>query len=121
MTGTTAYLVGGVRTPFGRYGGALANVRTDDLAAHVISALLERYASLDPAEIDEVVLGAVNQAGEDNRNVARQAGLLAGVPVSVPGVTVNRLCASGLEAVLYASRAIRCGEAVWWWPEEWSR
>lgn len=111
MTGTTAYLVGGVRTPFGRYGGALANVRTDDLAAHVISALLERYASLDPAKIDEVVLGAVNQAGEDNRNVARQAGLLAGVPVSVPGVTVNRLCASGLEAVLYASRAIRCGEA----------
>lgn len=106
-----AYLVGGVRTPFGRYGGALAQVRTDDLAAHVISALLERYAGVDPAVLDEVVLGCVNQAGEDNRNVARQASLLAGVPVSVPGVTVNRLCASGLDAVLYAARAIRCGDA----------
>ncbi|HHU08963.1 MAG TPA: 3-oxoadipyl-CoA thiolase [Intrasporangiaceae bacterium] len=108
---TTAYIVGGVRTPFGRYGGALSAVRTDDLAAHVIAALLERYASLHPAQIDEVVLGAVNQAGEDNRNVARQAALLAGLPVSVPGVTVNRLCASGLEAVLYAARTIRCGDA----------
>lgn len=106
-----AYLVGGVRTPFGRYGGALASVRTDDLAAHVISALLDRYDTVDPTELDEVVLGAVNQAGEDNRNVARQAALLAGVPVSVPGVTLNRLCASGLEAVLYAARAIRCGDA----------
>lgn len=108
---TTAYVVGGVRTPFGRYGGALAAVRTDDLAAHVIAALLERHPSLDPAQIDEVVLGAANQAGEDNRNVARQAALLAGLPVSVPGVTINRLCASGLDAVLYAARTIRCGDA----------
>ena len=111
MSGSVAYLVGGVRTPFGRYGGALASVRTDDLAAHVISALLDRYSGVDPTELDEVVLGAVNQAGEDNRNVARQAALLAGVPVSVPGVTLNRLCASGLEAVLYAARTIRCGDA----------
>ncbi|HHU09271.1 MAG TPA: 3-oxoadipyl-CoA thiolase [Intrasporangiaceae bacterium] len=111
MSGPVAYLVGGVRTPFGRYGGALASVRTDDLAAHVISALFERYAALDPAQIDEVVLGAVNQAGEDNRNVARQASLLAGMPATVPGVTLNRLCASGLEAVLYASRVIRVGDA----------
>lgn len=111
MSQEVAYLVGGVRTPFGRYGGALAQVRTDDLAAHVISALLDRYDAVDPTDLDEVVLGAVNQAGEDNRNVARQAALLAGVPVCVPGVTLNRLCASGLEAVLYASRAIRCGEA----------
>lgn len=111
MSATTAYLVDGVRTPFGRYGGALAAVRTDDLAAHVISALMQRHASLDPAALDEVVLGCVNQAGEDNRNVARQAALLAGVPVSVPGVTLNRLCASGLEAVLYAVRTIRCGDA----------
>jgi len=111
VSGSVAYLVGGVRTPFGRYGGALASVRTDDLAAHVISALLDRYSGVDPTELDEVVLGAVNQAGEDNRNVARQAALLAGVPVSVPGVTLNRLCASGLEAVLYAARTIRCGDA----------
>jgi len=111
VSGPVAYLVGGVRTPFGRYGGALASVRTDDLAAHVISALFERYAALDPAQIDEVVLGAVNQAGEDNRNVARQASLLAGMPATVPGVTLNRLCASGLEAVLYASRVIRVGDA----------
>lgn len=109
--GTSAYLVGGVRSPFGRYGGALAEVRPDDLAAHVISALLDRYALADPAAVDDVVLGNVNQAGEDNRNVARQAALLAGLPASVPGVTVNRLCASGLEAVLYASRMIRCGDA----------
>jgi len=107
----TAYIVGGVRTPFGRYGGALAPVRTDDLAAHAIRAVMEIFWVLDPANLDEVVLGAVNQAGEDNRNVARQASLLAGVPVSVPGVTINRLCASGLEAVLYASRVIRCGDA----------
>ncbi len=108
---TTAYLVGGVRTPIGRHGGALAGIRTDDLAAAAITALLGRYADLDPAAVDEVVLGCANQAGEDNRNVARQASLLAGLPVSVPGITVNRLCASGLDAVLYAARTVRAGDA----------
>jgi 3-oxoadipyl-CoA thiolase len=99
-----------VRTPIGRYGGALAKVRTDDLAAIPIRALLARNRKLDPAAIDEVVLGCANQAGEDNRNVARMALLLAGLPETVPGVTVNRLCASGLNAVGDAARAIRSGE-----------
>ncbi|MGW5456146.1 3-oxoadipyl-CoA thiolase [Nocardia sp. NPDC003979] len=107
----TAYLVDGVRTPFGRYGGALAEVRPDDLAAHVISALVQRFPAVDWAAVDDVVFGCANQAGEDNRNVARMAALLAGLPVSVPGVTVNRLCASGLDAVGYAARAIRAGDA----------
>ncbi|MFC9963007.1 3-oxoadipyl-CoA thiolase [Nocardia ignorata] len=107
----TAYLVDGVRTPFGRYGGALAEVRPDDLAAHVISALVRRLPAVDWAAVDDVVFGCANQAGEDNRNVARMAALLAGLPVSVPGVTVNRLCASGLDAVGYAARAIRAGDA----------
>ncbi|MEV0685919.1 3-oxoadipyl-CoA thiolase [Nocardia sp. NPDC050378] len=107
----TAYLVDGVRTPFGRYGGALAGVRPDDLAAQVISALVRRLPEVDWAAVDDVVLGCANQAGEDNRNVARMAALLAGLPVSVPGVTVNRLCASGLDAVGYAARAIRAGDA----------
>ncbi|WP_181696498.1 3-oxoadipyl-CoA thiolase [Nocardia sp. GTS18] len=107
----TAYLVDGVRTPFGRYGGALAEVRPDDLAAHVISALMQRFPAVDWAAVDDVVFGCANQAGEDNRNVARMAALLAGLPVGVPGVTVNRLCASGLDAVGYAARAIRAGDA----------
>ncbi|MCP1374642.1 3-oxoadipyl-CoA thiolase [Dyella lutea] len=107
----SAWLVDATRTPFGRHGGALAGVRTDDLAALPIHALLARYPQLDPAAIDEVILGCANQAGEDNRNVARMAALLAGLPPEVPGVTVNRLCASGLEAVGQAARAIACGEA----------
>ena len=105
-----AYLVGGVRTPVGRYGGALASVRADDLAALVVGEVVRR-AGLDPSAVDEVVLGAANQAGEDNRNVARMAVLLAGLPVSVPAHTVNRLCASGLTAITTAAQAIRSGEA----------
>ncbi len=107
---TTAYLVGGVRTPIGRYGGALASVRADDLAAHSVRELVARYPSVDWEALDEVILGCANQAGEDNRNVARMAVLLSGLPVEVPGFTVNRLCASGLDAVLLAARAIRCGD-----------
>ncbi|MFE3837742.1 3-oxoadipyl-CoA thiolase [Pseudogemmobacter sonorensis] len=99
-----------VRTPIGRHGGALAALRTDDLAAVPLTALLARQPELDPAAIEEVWMGCANQAGEDNRNVARMALLLAGLPESVPGVTLNRLCASGLEAVLTAARAIRAGE-----------
>ena len=99
-----------VRTPIGRYGGALASVRTDDLGAVPLRALLERNSGLDPAAIEEVFYGCANQAGEDNRNVARMSLLLAGLPSSVPGVTVNRLCASGLEAIGAAARAIRGGE-----------
>jgi len=105
-----AVILGYVRTPFGRYGGALAAIRPDDLAAHVIRAVLERTDVRDD-EIDEVVFGAANQSGEDNRNVGRMAALLAGLPESVPGVTVNRLCGSGLEAVNDAARRIRAGEA----------
>jgi 3-oxoadipyl-CoA thiolase len=106
---TTAYLCDGIRTPFGRYGGALAKVRADDLAAAPLKALAARNAGLDLDAIDEVVLGCANQAGEDNRNVARMGLLLARYPVGVPGVTVNRLCASGLEAIGYAARAILAG------------
>ncbi|KQZ29714.1 beta-ketoadipyl CoA thiolase [Mesorhizobium sp. Root552] len=106
-----AYLVAGVRTPIGRYGGALSAVRTDDLAAHPIKALLARLPNLPPEAIEEVVLGCANQAGEDNRNVARMATLLAGLPESVAATTVNRLCGSGLDAVGYAARAVRLGEA----------
>ena len=105
-----AYLVGGVRTPVGRYGGALASVRADDLAALVVGEAVRR-AGLDPAVVDEVVLGAANQAGEDNRNVARMAALLAGLPVTVPAYTVNRLCASGLTAIANAALAVKAGEA----------
>jgi 3-oxoadipyl-CoA thiolase len=108
---SAAYLVAGVRTPFGRYGGALAGVRTDDLAAHVIASLAERLPSVDWAALDDVLLGCANQAGEDNRNVARMATLLAGLPVEVPGTTVNRLCGSSLDALAIASRAIRAGDA----------
>jgi 3-oxoadipyl-CoA thiolase len=106
-----AFLCDGVRTPIGRYGGALAGVRTDDLAAHPIRGLTQRHSKIDWAALDEVILGCANQAGEDNRNVARMALLLAGLPASVPGTTVNRLCSSGLEAVAQAARAIRTGEA----------
>jgi len=106
----SVYICDAVRTPIGRYGGALAGVRTDDLAAIPLRALLERNPGLDAARIDEVLYGCANQAGEDNRNVARMALLLAGVPASVPGLTLNRLCASGLDAVGTAARAIGAGE-----------
>ena len=105
-----AVILGYVRTPFGRYGGGLAPIRPDDLASHVIRAVLERTDVAD-ADIDEVVFGAANQSGEDNRNVGRMASLLAGLPETVPGVTLNRLCGSGLEAVNDAARRIRAGEA----------
>ncbi|MEO5711130.1 MAG: acetyl-CoA C-acyltransferase [Nocardioidaceae bacterium] len=105
------FVVDAVRTPVGRHGGALAKVRPDDLGAVVIKALLARTPSLDPARIGEVLFGAANQAGEDNRNVARMASLLAGLPTSVPGSTVNRLCASGLDAVVGAARTIAVGDA----------
>jgi len=105
------FICDAARTPIGRYGGALAAVRADDLAAVPIAALLARNPSLEPAAIEEVLLGCANQAGEDNRNVARMAALLAGLPVSVPGATINRLCGSGLDAVAMAARLIRAGEA----------
>ncbi|HEY8052711.1 MAG TPA: 3-oxoadipyl-CoA thiolase [Steroidobacteraceae bacterium] len=108
---TEAYLCDGLRTPFGRYGGSLSGVRTDDLAALPIKALVARHGDVDWTALDDVIYGCANQAGEDNRNVARMAVLLSGLPVSVGGVTVNRLCASSLEAVGQAARAIRCGEA----------
>ncbi|MCC6578595.1 MAG: 3-oxoadipyl-CoA thiolase [Flavobacteriales bacterium] len=107
---TSAYLIDAVRTPIGALAGALAPVRADDLAAHVLRALLQRHPGLDPAAVDDVILGCANQAGEDNRNVARMALLLAGLPVSVPGETVNRLCASGMGAVVNAARAIATGQ-----------
>jgi acetyl-CoA acyltransferase len=106
-----AFICDAVRTPIGRYGGALAGVRADDLAAIPIAALLKRNPQLDPQTIEEVLLGCANQAGEDNRNVARMAALLAGLPVSVPGATVNRLCGSGLDALANVARLIRTGEA----------
>ena len=104
------YIVDAVRTPIGRFGGTLRTVRPDDLAAHVIRELLRRNPSVDPAAVEDVIFGAANQAGEDNRNVARMASLLAGLPTSVPGTTVNRLCASGLQAIIDATRAIRSGD-----------
>src|SRR5436853_6733918 len=104
-----AVILGYVRTPCGPSAGSLAAIRPDDLASHVIRAVLER-TDVGDAEVDEVVFGASNQAGEDNRNVGRMASLLAGLPETVPGVTVNRLCGSGLEAILQAARAIRAGE-----------
>jgi 3-oxoadipyl-CoA thiolase len=107
---TEALICDGLRTPIGRYGGALASVRPDDLAAIPLNALMARNPGLDPGAIDEVLLGAANQAGEDNRNVARMAALLAGLPETVPGVTLNRLCASGMDAVGFAARAIRTGD-----------
>jgi len=108
---TDAFICDAVRTPIGRYGGVLATVRPDDLAALPIAALLARNPALEPAAIDEVLLGCANQAGEDNRNVARMAALLAGLPVAVPGATINRLCGSGLDAIAMAARAIKAGEA----------
>jgi 3-oxoadipyl-CoA thiolase len=107
---TSAYVCEGVRTPIGRHGGALAHVRADDLAAHPLTVLLQRFEKSDWDLLDEVVLGCVNQAGEDNRNVARMASLLAGIPHTVPAATVNRLCASGMEAVAVAASAIAAGE-----------
>ena len=106
-----AYVIDAIRTPFGRYGGALAKSRPDDLAAHVVAAIGERSPDLDPARINDVIFGNANGAGEENRNVARMAVLLAGLPTSIPGVTVNRLCASSLEAAVQASRAIETGDA----------
>ena len=108
---TQAFICDAVRTPFGRYGGALSSVRTDDLGAVPIQALMERNSQVDWAAVADVLYGCANQAGEDNRNVARMAALLAGLPIAVPGATINRLCGSGLDAVGSAARAIRAGEA----------
>ncbi len=105
-----AFLCDGIRTPVGRYGGALSSVRTDDLGAIPLKALMERNSGVDWEEVDDVILGCANQAGEDNRNVARMASLLSGLPLNVPGATVNRLCGSGLDAVGTASRAIKSGD-----------
>src|ERR687885_397491 len=105
------YVIDAVRTPIGKYGGVLSGVRPDDLLAHVIRELLLRNKSVDPSCIEDVIAGDANQAGEDNRNVARMAALLAGLPVTVPGVTVNRLCASGLQAIVQAARAVDSGDA----------
>src|SRR5260370_36787154 len=106
-----AFICDAIRTPFGKYGGALASVRTDDLAAIPITALMQRNPKVDWSALDDVIYGCANQAGEDNRNVARMAVLLAGLPKEVPGVTVNRLCGSSMEAVSLAARSIRSGEA----------
>ncbi|WP_119387781.1 3-oxoadipyl-CoA thiolase [Taklimakanibacter lacteus] len=106
-----AFIVDYIRTPIGRYGGVLSSVRTDDLASLPIRALIERHKNIDADAYDEVILGCANQAGEDNRNVARMASLLAGLPDTVPGLTVNRLCASGLDAVIAAARQVKSGEA----------
>jgi 3-oxoadipyl-CoA thiolase len=110
MTMTEAFICDAVRTPIGRYGGSLSSVRADDLAAHPIRALIERNPGVDWAEVEDVIYGCANQAGEDNRNVARMAGLLGGLPESAGGVTLNRLCGSGLDAVAMAARALRSGE-----------
>jgi 3-oxoadipyl-CoA thiolase len=106
-----AFLVDGIRTPIGNFGGTLSTVRTDDMAALVISELMKKFPGVDPSSIGDVILGCANQAGDDNRNVARMALLLAGLPVTVPGETVNRLCASGLSASMAAARTIMCGDA----------
>ncbi|MBT9514749.1 MAG: acetyl-CoA C-acyltransferase, partial [Acidovorax sp.] len=106
-----AFICDAIRTPFGRYGGALSSVRTDDLGALPIKALMERNPGVDWAAVDDVLYGNANQAGEDNRNVARMSSLLAGLPIDVPGATINRLCGSGLDAVGSAARAIKSGEA----------
>src|SRR5437762_897199 len=108
----TAYVIDAVRTPIGKYGGALSSIRPDDLLAHVIKALLHRNASISTGAIEDVIAGDANQAGEDNRNVARMAALLAGLPPTVAGNTVNRLCASGLQAIMDAARAIMCNEGM---------
>jgi len=106
-----AYICDAIRTPFGRYGGVLSSIRTDDLAATPIKALMERNPDVDWRAVDDVIFGCANQAGEDNRNVARMALLLAGLPPEVPGTTVNRVCGSSREAVVQAARAISTGEA----------
>src|SRR5665213_4319988 len=111
MATRDVFICDAIRTPIGRYGGALAKVRTDDLAAVPIRALMARNPKVDWEKLDEVYFGCANQAGEDNRNVARMALLLAGLPVNVPGETVNRLCASGLSASMTAARTIMCGDA----------
>ena len=103
------YIVDGIRTPIGNFGGTLSPVRADDLAAYAIKSLMDRHPNLDFGRIEDVILGCANQAGEDNRNIARMAGLLAGLPVSVAGETINRLCASGMASVVNASRAIKDG------------
>lgn len=108
----SVYVIDSIRTPIGKYGGSLSSVRPDDLLAYVLRELMERNKSIDPAEIEDVIAGDANQAGEDNRNVARMAALLAGLPVTVPGNTVNRLCASGLQAIMDASRQIMCDDAT---------
>ena len=105
-----AYICDAIRTPFGRYGGALSALRTDDLGAVPIQALMARNPQLDWAAVDDVIYGCANQAGEDNRNVARMCALLAGLPEAVPGSTINRLCGSSLDAIGSAARAIKCGE-----------
>ena len=105
-----AFICDGVRTPIGRYGGALSSIRTDDLAALPIAALMTRNSGVDWSKVDEVIYGSANQAGEDNRNVARMAALLAGLPIGVPGTTINRLCASGMDAVGFAARGIKAGD-----------
>jgi len=109
MSRKETFIIDAVRTPIGKFGGMLSSVRTDDLAAHAIGALMDRH-DFDPTEIDDVIMGCANQAGEDNRNVARMALLLAGLPFSVPGETVNRLCASGMSAVIHAHRAVQTGD-----------
>ena len=108
---TQAYIVDALRTPIGRYGGSLSSVRTDDLGAVPLRALMARHPDLDWAAVDDVLYGCANQAGEDNRNVARMSSLLAGLPLEVPGATVNRLCGSGLDAIGTAARAIKAGES----------
>src|ERR1700685_8781 len=108
---TDAFICDAIRTPIGRYAGALSAVRPDDLAAVVLRELMRRNEGVDPQAVDDVILGCANQAGEDNRNVARMSALLAGLPVSVPGVTVNRLCGSGMQAITDAARTILTGEA----------
>jgi len=107
----TVYVIDSVRTPIGKYGGALSGVRPDDLLAHVIKALVKRNDSIDVRAIEDVIAGAANQSGEDNRNVARMAALLAGLPTTIAGNTVNRLCASGLQAIMDSARTIACGDA----------
>ena len=111
-----AFICDAIRTPIGRYGGSLAQVRTDDLAARPIAEILGRNSGLDPKAIDDLYYGCANQAGEDNRNVARMAGLLAGLPVDVPACTVNRLCGSGMDAIGMAARSIKPGKLHWLWP-----
>ncbi|WKN61051.1 hypothetical protein HJ581_0046335 [Rhodococcus opacus] len=118
---TEAYLYAAARTPFGRFGGALADVRPDDLAATAVSGLLSKAPALDPAEIGDVFWGNANGAGEENRNVGRMAVLLAGLPSSVPATTVNRLCGSSLDAAMLGSRTVESGMRTSCWPGEWNR